>query len=750
MRSLLAERRQATALALWVVLAGCGGSGSSSDSALSLSPATLSFSVVENDYIGTASQSARVSVSHKEAAVVAAGYPAGTTPPTWLSLQLYGSGSEWTLSVRPTTTSLPLGTYSATVRVGIARQDQSVIATRDMQVIYTVQPGIAGFLAGDSFTYLLGSGRTPGAQTLRVTGTVGATWTASSSASWVTLSEATGTIPALPKVLVNPAGLGIGDHVATLHFTGAGTTAAVTVFLTVTAPSLTVTPAGTISLGGLGHDASAKQVQLRLSTGATAHAWSVTDAPAWLRVTPSAGTVSDTVASVALRPDPTGLAAGTYGGSATFTATVEGQPFAVSVPVSLALDDHRLLASDGGVYLSSLPGLSRLSRALRIRSNRGLVSSWTASSSAAWLSVTASGTTDEPMVLTADPKDLAADTLHRALVTIASGDPTVVGTETVPVALWVGSTAPVSSSSVATGYGEVAADPMRPYAYVHSRGTGLAVYDVYSGAQVASIAGVGKKLGQMAVSQDGARLFVVDDGAGTVVPVDLETRTVGSAWPVVTPPATGNPSYPVAYARIQGAGVVLAQGSALDAVTGAKLPSPSLGGPYMATSRDGSRFCALDTGYSPYTLLCHALDIGGTPRQVALGPARSVGVFDTGSNGKDVALSEDGSRVYVAAGAPYAFDIFDTAASGSTMAKLGSLPGAAYPVAVEVGVDGRIYCGADLAYGTADAWIYDGAGTLKASFLAGDLVTRGIAVSGDGLRMLALTPAALKFYTVAP
>jgi hypothetical protein len=58
-------------------------------------------------------------------------------------------------------------------------------------------------------------------------------WTTSSTASWLTVSPASGTTPANLSVSVNPSGLAAGNYSATLTITGSGSTQTVAVTLTV-------------------------------------------------------------------------------------------------------------------------------------------------------------------------------------------------------------------------------------------------------------------------------------------------------------------------------------------------------------------------------------------------------------------------------------------------------------------------------------------------------------------------------------
>ncbi len=77
-------------------------------------------------------------------------------------------------------------------------------------------------------------------------------------------------------------------------------------------------------------------------------------------------------------------------------------------------------------------------------------------------------------------------------------------------------------------------------------------------------------------------------------------------------------------------------------------------------------------------------------------------------------------------------------------AYIGLLPGGnAYPNNVEVGSDGRVYCGIFGWYSEADVWMYSSSGqiikTFKFAGYAKALLGRSLAVSGDGLMGIALT-----------
>jgi DNA-binding beta-propeller fold protein YncE len=287
-------------------------------------------------------------------------------------------------------------------------------------------------------------------------------------------------------------------------------------------------------------------------------------------------------------------------------------------------------------------------------------------------------------------------------------------------------------------------DPVRPYAYVNNGGTEVRVYHIYTGQIAGSFTLGGSWLGPMAIDADGSKLYLLDAANFLVLPVSLPDGTAGSGWP------TGAP-YPVepAFARPNGKPLlVLTSGEVFDARTGSDLGRTGMAGGSLAVNLDGSRLAMQSTGTSPEGFSVATLDFtaadGG---KLVMGP---LGYGSAGSDGQDLALNHDGSRLYVACGAPYAFPVFDTASG----IQVTSLPGNPYPNNVEVAKDGRIFAGAMDYYDPVDIWSYDPAtGALLASFRAahGTILAGQLKVSGDGFRLGVLTDdPTLTFITVLP
>jgi DNA-binding beta-propeller fold protein YncE len=415
--------------------------------------------------------------------------------------------------------------------------------------------------------------------------------------------------------------------------------------------------------------------------------------------------------------------------------------------VSLNKDKHRLLPSETGVGLVSTPGWSRLTRTLSVSDNLGLSAAWSASSSHGWLTVTRSGNT---LSLSANPAALASDTLHTATITLASSDATLATPEPIRVALWKGAAAPAAMVKLTDSYRTVVSDPVRPYAYLHNGGAAIDVYNIYTAQRIATIGGVAASLGDMAVSPNGERLYAYDTANRTVAVVDLATQAKSSAWPLASAVTT---SSRIKVIRPNGVEVVLAaDGKAYLGNGKAVGNSPANIGDVAATA-DGRHVYVQDEGYSPASLGSYEVDyseVGGGSLFVS---ASGSGWFTgSASNGADIAVSASGDRVYAASGAPYACRAIDP----RDMSFIGYLPGGdSYPNNVEVGSDGRVYCGISGLYSSADVWVYNSSGALLTTFkfagYARALMARQLQVSADGMMLVALTDdPQLVFIPVGP
>jgi len=675
-----------------------------------------------------------------------------STSNSWLMLSSTGGTGPGSIGISVNPGALAVGTYNGTVTLVAPSSGDTETVFVTLNVVV---PGLVSNQASLAFSGTYGSPFPAQAVNITMNNGSAVNWTATPSSNWLVLSQTSGTTPSSITVGVDVTGLSAGSYNATITFNGSGLSSPMilNVTLLIITPSLYVNPTSLAfgrSNGGL--DANGKTVTLSLNTATNAYGWTANVSDPWIQVMPVSGTVSSTPFPVTVRIDPTGLAEGTYSGTVTFTAQVNGLTVNSILPVQLQLDTHRIVVSDVGVALTSTPTLSRLTRALKVRSSRGADVSWTAASSQSWLGVTSSGTTSDDLLLTADPAGLAADTVHYASVTVTSSDTSVVNSETVRVGFWVGSTTPLASTQLPGSSPPIAVDPIRPYVY-RSGGGDIVVSNLYTGAVVTTITVPnGASLGEATIANDGSRMFVVDNINHQVLPIDLSTFTFGTGWATGASTAVG----PV-YVRSNGIGVlVVGNGRFFDPGTGIAYgttftPLTTNGIDRVRTSRDGSRVCNQDMNRVPYTIHCFALYVtSSVPGEVQLGPTKfalgPASEFGYSVRGTDFAINNDGTRVFVPShnccgSGRGEFRVYDPTTTLQAMPLAQTISQWGNPNNAEVGPDGRVFLGSeDLGY-NSDTWVYDGNGTYIRSFELSDpygSFTEGsIRISGDGLRALA-------------
>ncbi len=246
----------------------------------------------------------------------------------WLTLSpTSGSTTPGTVTVSVNLTGLTAGTYNATVTItatGATNTPQTVPVT----LTVTAAPPTIG-LSPTSFTFTgVQGGANPANQTLSVTNTGGGTmsWSVTDTATWLTLSPASGTAPGSATVSVNLTGLTAGTYNATVTITATGATntpQTAPVTLTVTAAPATIgrNPASFTFTGVQGALNPANQTLSITNTGGGTLSWSVSDNASWLTVSPTSGTTTTETDSVTVSVNTASLATGTYNAAITITAS---------------------------------------------------------------------------------------------------------------------------------------------------------------------------------------------------------------------------------------------------------------------------------------------------------------------------------------------------------------------------------------------------------------------------------------------
>ena len=414
---------QALCFAFAMLLAACGGGGGSSApdpstaSGLTVSPSSISFTAVQNGAIPP-TQNIQITVSHPNFAIIVAGFPTGVTPPTWLDKdpsRFTGGGNNWTLTAAILTASMDPGTYTTTLRVAIGDASHNLLAYRDVQVSYTVQPqtGLAGNPQSLAFGQLKGAAA-PTAQNLGISdiGNASYGWNASiiyqSGTGWLNINGAASasgaTLPTSLSVSVNASGA-LGTLNALVRVTGNGNTLDVPVSYTVSEPQLTRSPAQlTFNAPSQGTSPVAQDVTLStqssLPVNYTTNVTYDAGVTGWLSV-PGSGTAPGTV-SVGV--STTNLAPGTY--TATLTFNTAAQSVSVAVTYNIATSSLTLSPSPASFTVTPASLASALSQSVSVGST-GAPLTWTAVSSQPWVTVSPpSGPSGSSLTLNLVPAEL--------------------------------------------------------------------------------------------------------------------------------------------------------------------------------------------------------------------------------------------------------------------------------------------------------------------------------------------------------
>jgi len=214
-------------------------------------------------------------------------------------------------------------------------------------------PGCGAILSTSpaSLAFSAPGGTNPAAQTLtlRNTGAAGMTWTVAVSTggagNWLAVSPSSGSLGAGAsgslQVAVQSSALAPGNYAGSIMVTGGhamGSPAALPVNLTVTPPSLQVSPLALAFSMAPGGARPAAQVLTVTNKGTGALTWAIAAATNaggnWLTVSPASGTTaSQASALVSVAVNSAGLAAATYTGTLVVTSNDGGASVSVALTV---------------------------------------------------------------------------------------------------------------------------------------------------------------------------------------------------------------------------------------------------------------------------------------------------------------------------------------------------------------------------------------------------------------------------------
>ncbi len=206
-------------------------------------------------------------------------------------------------------------------------------------IMVSTAASIAVSPASLQFTYTDG-GTAPPAQTFQITnsGTGTLAWTATASATWLSLGSAAGTAASSVSVSVSPAGLSAGTYNGTVQISSAGvpnSPVSIPVTLTVTAvPALLVATPQAVTFQYLvgGAVPGAQDISISNGGGGTL-SWTALSGAFWATLSAASGNAPGTVS---ISVNPANLGAGTYTTSVTIAAA-DGGISPVSVAVTLVV-----------------------------------------------------------------------------------------------------------------------------------------------------------------------------------------------------------------------------------------------------------------------------------------------------------------------------------------------------------------------------------------------------------------------------
>ena len=716
-----------------------------------LPPGPLTFSAVAAMPLTATAQLGSPAPAGTTIAIGAAGrsWTAGTGGAGWLKLSATSGSGDATLTVNYDATGLAVGSYSGAVTVQ-ASDGQSAT----LPAALTVLPG--GLVLGsNSVTITAINGAPVPSQivSLDTDNKISTAWSAISNTSWLSVSPGSGATPATTVLTVDPSvgRLASGSYNGSITITPANLTARTLPVTLNLKPATLLASANALTLGGPhGRDFTAAQnLAFSLNTGGNSWPWTLDNLPAWATASVTAGTVNQAGISTVIKPLPDSTSPGATSVQLTGTARVNGDVVAAPVLLTINKDTHRLLPAETAVALVSAPGWSRLSRTIAVTDNYGSFGGMTAVSNQPWLVV---GVNADRLQLTADPSQMLDDTLQTATITLTAFDPDVAAPEPIRVSLWRGAAVPAAKVVAPLPYTSVVTDPARPYAYAHNGGAVIDVYNLYTGVKEASMTGFSARLGDMVTSLNGDFLYVVDIANGRITSVDLAARRIAAQLPLATP---GTAATRLKTARPNGVEVLLLSDGQAFLTPGLKALAPlPLGGGTLATSADGKLVVQQSEGGATVQNTSIALDfdaLGGGTLYAPKVPAASH--VSPGTQGQDVFVSADGKRVYTASATPKLCSVMSAADLGVTaLLAIGD----AAPNNIEVGLDGRIYCGGAAKPGGSDIWMYDASGVnllqqFKLSSTGRQLLPRQMALSADGWILVAITDdGALSIVRVGP
>jgi hypothetical protein len=403
---------------------------------LTASPSSLTFNYTYGTP-GPAAQSISIGTTGSALSYMVSAYG------VWLAVKAASGATPGIADVSVDTTGLAPGTYTGSMSItATGAGNTPLIVPVSLSVVTRPRPRVTtrASLAATgastvpnlvvspislSFTYQIG-GAIPAAQTVSTVASDGSalSYTASASGdSWLTALPVNGTTPGSVSVSISPQGLTAGvytGHMIVASPGAANLPQVVTVSLTVVgspAPTLTATPASLAFSYQAGGPAPPAQALTIGSSGSVLGYTVSASGGAWLGVTPTSG---NTLGSVGVFVNTSGLAVGTYSGSITIAAAGVGNT-PLTVPVTLTVTAGNLFTTLYSANFSYIIGGPVQSLPTVSVGSTGSALSYTVSAPS-WLAVTpTTGTTPGSLSVSVNTTGLTVGTYNGSVTIAAPG-----------------------------------------------------------------------------------------------------------------------------------------------------------------------------------------------------------------------------------------------------------------------------------------------------------------------------------------
>jgi uncharacterized protein (TIGR03437 family) len=345
----------------------------------------------------------------------------------WIRLIDTGGALPGTISFVLDPSNLTAGAYTAWI--SISSQSASTPVTVAVSLTVKNPPGAELAVSPASLTFAgVQGGANPDAATIFISNTgVGTlSWTATSTATWLSVDKALGVAPAALTVSVNSSGLAVGSYQGSITIKSGTAQQAVSVTLALSQPpvqaELAVTPAN-LTLTAVAGSTAMQTKSVAISSSGAALSWTATvDAgtgATWLTLPATTGT---TPSPFIIQVNPTGLAAGQYAGVVSISApNTAVQAVNVMLQVSSAPE---IVVQPTVIVFAGKTGGAISSQTLNVSTAGGESISFSATlglpQGQNWLLASpTSGTSPQTLTLTPDTTGLAAGN-YTGTITVTS------------------------------------------------------------------------------------------------------------------------------------------------------------------------------------------------------------------------------------------------------------------------------------------------------------------------------------------